>query len=440
MKQKIQKFLAGMLSIFLLTGGLPVQAAYESPEEIALTLKPVSGGRIPEENVHQIYVSPKDAKYGTTLHFGLWFETDPAIVDIAGVNIKLECEGASFVESSFHTPSSIVYPDGQEFTHTDGTVFTTKFQPYCFGRINNMGKYEHGSAFCTANVQEHNLNYVWNYDLNNQDENGNKLFTTKFFGDASDAYSFAEFDIQIAPDTPAGTYPVSFVTNPENLSQSTYLTSDDSYPDVNNPPYYISVSSEMIPTLYGAEIIVERPPQLETAIAPVFRTAEDTNDFSLNDFPEEVTISESGVSRTVKTEELVSVFETGSPNALSMEEPSKILQSELVFDEVTVQDDNGNPAVLEYWIAHKGDVNLDGVVNAKDAALILVYAADAGAGNDAFLTESHDDTEEQFAYFLADIDGEGKENSPLNAMDAARILIYAAMQGSGNQPDWNEIA
>ena len=95
---------------------------------------------------------------------------------------------------------------------------------------------------------------------------------------------------------------------------------------------------------------------------------------------------------------------------------------------------------MEYWIAHKGDVNLDGVVNAKDAALILVYAADAGAGNDAFLTESHDDTEEQFAYFLADIDGEGKENSPLNAMDAAKILIYAAMQGSGNQPDWNEIS
>ena len=135
--------------------------------------------------------------------------------------------------------------------------------------------------------------------------------------------------MEIAPDTFSGTYPVNFITNPEDLSKSTYLTSDDSYPDVDNPPYYVSVSSEMIPTLYGAEIIVERPPQLETAIAPVFRTAEDTNDFSLNDFPEEVTISESGVSRTVKTEELVSVFETGSPSALSMEEPSKILQSEL---------------------------------------------------------------------------------------------------------------
>ncbi|MBR7083709.1 MAG: dockerin type I repeat-containing protein, partial [Oscillospiraceae bacterium] len=307
------------------------------------------------------------------------------------------------------------------------------------GRINNMGNYEHASMFCTANVQEHLLNYLWNYDLNNYDENRNKLFTAKFFGDTSDAYSFAEFDMEIAPDTKAGTYPVNFMTNPEDFSESTYITCDDSYPDLDNPPYYVSVSSEMIPALQGAEIIVEPPPQLETEIIPIFRNAEDSQEFSLQDFPEEVTISESGISKTVKTEELVNIFETGSPASLLMEEPSKILQSELVFDEVNVLDSNGNPAVLEYWIAHKGDVNLDGAVNAKDAALILVYAADAGAGNEAFLTESHDAQEEQFAYFLADIDGEGKEDSPLNAIDASKIMIYSAMCGSGNQPDWKEI-
>ena len=61
------------------------------------------------------------------------------------------------------------------------------------------------------------------------------------------------------------------------------------------------------------------------------------------------------------------------------------------------------------------------------------------AGNEAFLTETHDAVEEQFVYSLGDIDGEGTENSPLNAKDAAKILIYAAMQGSGAIPDWNDI-
>lgn len=440
MKHSIQKIIAGVASIFLLTASIPVQAAYQSPEEVALTLKPVSGGRIPEENPNQIYVSPKDAKNGTTLHFGLWFETDPEIVDIASVNVMLECEGAAFVESSFHTPNSIIYPDGKEFTHTDGTVFTTKFQPYCFGRINNRGNYEHGSAFCTANVQEHLLKYIWNYDLNNQDENGKRLFTAKFFGDSSEAYSFAEFDMEIPPDTFSGTYPVNFITNPEDLSKSTYLTSDDSYPDVDNPPYYVSVSSEMIPTLYGAEIIVEDAFWLEEPILPVFRYAEDTKAFSLSDFPEELTVSENGISQTVKTEEFISIFESGSPSELAMEDSVKVLRSELSLNDIPVLDSEADPAVLEYRIAHKGDVNFDGVVNAKDAALILVYAADAGAGNEPFLTESHDDIEEQFAYFLGDIDGEGAEGSHLNAMDAAKILIYAAMQGSGNQPDWNKIS
>ncbi|MCR4646076.1 MAG: leucine-rich repeat protein [Oscillospiraceae bacterium] len=67
-----------------------------------------------------------------------------------------------------------------------------------------------------------------------------------------------------------------------------------------------------------------------------------------------------------------------------------------------------------------GDVNEDGIVNASDAALILIAAASIGAGEDSGLTES------QMA--AANVNGD----SAINASDAAVVLIYAAAVGAGN--------
>jgi hypothetical protein len=84
-------------------------------------------------------------------------------------------------------------------------------------------------------------------------------------------------------------------------------------------------------------------------------------------------------------------------------------------------------------IAKRGDINLDGSINAKDANEALVYAAKAGTGSDPDLYGGTDAEKEQFGKFIADLNGDGS----INAKDANLILIYAAMFGTGETPDWN---
>jgi len=90
------------------------------------------------------------------------------------------------------------------------------------------------------------------------------------------------------------------------------------------------------------------------------------------------------------------------------------------------------------FIGVKGDVNNDGVANASDAAKILIYAAAVGAGEEDVKIYSADNADlERLAYFLGDTNGESTDNgksasydasveSPLNASDAAQVLIYTA--------------
>lgn len=66
-----------------------------------------------------------------------------------------------------------------------------------------------------------------------------------------------------------------------------------------------------------------------------------------------------------------------------------------------------------------GDVNLDGSINASDAAQILIYAAKVGAGDEPEIPDM---------YYLerADYNHDGS----VNATDAAQVLIYAANEGA----------
>ncbi|MBP0974140.1 MAG: dockerin type I repeat-containing protein [Oscillospiraceae bacterium] len=68
-----------------------------------------------------------------------------------------------------------------------------------------------------------------------------------------------------------------------------------------------------------------------------------------------------------------------------------------------------------------GDVNADRLINASDAALVLIAAANIGAGNDPGLTEVQADN--------ANVNGD----QDINATDAAIILIYAAAVGAGQE-------
>ncbi len=107
------------------------------------------------------------------------------------------------------------------------------------------------------------------------------------------------------------------------------------------------------------------------------------------------------------------------------------------------------PAVGTAYIAVKGDATLTGEADAKDAAIVLTYAAKKGAGMDAYIYSETDAELEAFAYFLTDVTGESEDNgatdslgnagSDCDAKDAAKILVYAAIQGSGKYADWAQI-
>ena len=66
-----------------------------------------------------------------------------------------------------------------------------------------------------------------------------------------------------------------------------------------------------------------------------------------------------------------------------------------------------------------GNVNGDAVINASDAAVILIAAAAVGAGNDSGLTEAQK--------AAADVN----KDKSINASDAAVVLIYSAAVGAG---------
>ncbi len=66
-----------------------------------------------------------------------------------------------------------------------------------------------------------------------------------------------------------------------------------------------------------------------------------------------------------------------------------------------------------------GDFNDDGVINAGDAADVLIFAAELGAGGQDDLTDAQ--------FYAADTDSDGQ----INASDAANILEYAAYVGAG---------
>ena len=69
-----------------------------------------------------------------------------------------------------------------------------------------------------------------------------------------------------------------------------------------------------------------------------------------------------------------------------------------------------------------GDVNLDGTTNASDAAQILIYAAQVGAGQSPKLPDEN-------WFSRADYNEDGE----VSATDAALVLIYAAKQGAGTE-------
>lgn len=80
-----------------------------------------------------------------------------------------------------------------------------------------------------------------------------------------------------------------------------------------------------------------------------------------------------------------------------------------------------------------GDADSDGDVDLSDAAEVLQFYAEQGAGLDPIFgssTEEHD-----LIFPFADVDGDGI----ISIQDASLILTYYARKGAGLEPDWDEL-
>ena len=71
--------------------------------------------------------------------------------------------------------------------------------------------------------------------------------------------------------------------------------------------------------------------------------------------------------------------------------------------------------------------------------LICKLCIASGAGKEAYLYSDTDAEAETFAYFLANVNGTASADSPVDATDAAAVLVYAAASGSGKDITWDEV-
>ena len=80
----------------------------------------------------------------------------------------------------------------------------------------------------------------------------------------------------------------------------------------------------------------------------------------------------------------------------------------------------------DVWIVRRGDMTMDGVVNANDATAILISAASVGTGNGPVIPKGMD---ENAALFAGKYVSGGSPYPTAN--DATAVLIYAAKVGTG---------
>lgn len=429
MKKLVRLTAAGISAAMLLTT-MPVCAVYDSREEIAFSLRALSAGEgvyIPEDHPNLIYVTPEAAAAGVSLHTGIYIETEKPEMIFLSMRLEPDTDSIQFDGENFVNPVHIVSDEPVTYELPDGTTFSTKTTPYCFGNINSIGVYTSGAFSLDVNFksEENALLTTWMHGTNN---------STSFLGGASDTYSFIEFDVSLTPGILPGTHSIDYI---EDLSVVP-LSKGPTYVSTDTTTDMISSYSYIVPTLKGLQIVVGNC-MMEEAVAPVFRFAEDTSSFSPAEFEGELLLGQelhtmpmTAAGLTFSGIQNPAGFDIGMPQQVDVP---------LQYEGMPVLTKDGKPAALQYCIGKRGDADGNGIVDAADAAKILVYAAAKGSG-EARMTNGTD-TEEAFALFLADV----SENAPdaktgmhdPDASDAAMILQYAAIDGSGAVPDWGQI-
>ncbi len=440
MKKIVRRMMASAIAVLLATPALPVNAVYQSSDEIAFALRAIETegcGYIADGNT--VYVSPSAAAAGTSVRIGMYIEAEYA--DLAFLYAKLQSNFniITFNEESYHNPTKTYSDEKITYTLSDGTEFSTRLKPYCLGMINSAGYYQANSFGVTSKFdpEENSMNLTWMYGYGDADST-----SATFLGSRSDEFSFIELELDIAPGTTAGCYPICFVTDDGTEMGATYLTSDDSE---NGESFY----QDIVPTLKNLEIVIPSSDYFIMEHPTAYRWLDDPTPLRGEDFYPEGTIIYKDTAEGFVAEPLD--FSKLSSNVIGMTiqfltDPDEFICGnyfEMYYDgKVLNTPDHYNGSYLFSTVVSglRGDANNDQAVNANDAAAILVYAASRGAGENPTLCGD----DEYTAYFLADVN-EGSRNcgngdgTSLDATDASAILTYAAIAGSGETADWNEI-
>lgn len=97
---------------------------------------------------------------------------------------------------------------------------------------------------------------------------------------------------------------------------------------------------------------------------------------------------------------------------------------------VSIYPMKSNLSIYDYninFISGKGDVNLDGAINASDASIVLTYYANISVGKEYKMSERQLD--------CSDID----RNGIINSLDASYILTFYALKATGKNPKWENV-
>ncbi len=473
----MKKFIGRVAALVLCAGlclpAIPARAAY-TPEEVALSLRPVSNGDYAVvENT--AYLTTGQAEEGASVHMGVYLEADHDDVLILALKLVSENENITFNEESYYNPTASGYTsEPVTYTLSDGTSFSTTFKPFCFGSLTAQGTYK-PNCFGVETSFRQDENALLSMVMNTT--------TMPFFGGSSDELSYIEFDVDIAPGTPAGVYDISFVHDADEDSLGhTYISSD------NGAGGY----DDVFPTLENASIVISD----EAAIVPEqpveqYRSSDDREAVPVEVFfPEDaqVLVAENGVYRSepldrtqltldadaewqYMIDEIRSYSVLGNlhyysekgelfaPYDCYMEMEEMIATGDLdpahrsLFTMLykfryrgVPLSDGSSSAMGVVNVGLRGDANGDAVVDAEDASKVLAYAANRGSGKPASLTGAATTAEasvEKMYYFLADVVGQslscGEDGSMLDATDASTILLYAARIGAGVETEWSEV-
>lgn len=425
------------LAAGLAASAFPVSASYQSADEIAFALRGIETegcGYLVQDNL--VYVAPSAAAAGTSVHIGMFIEAEYADLAILNAEIVSDSPMVTFDPTTYHNPTALYSTEKMTYVTEAGVEFSTRLRPYCFGKINSAGVYQSNSFGVNENFNEENtsFNVMWMHSYTDN------LLSAEFFGSRSDEYSFIELDVNIAAGTQPGEYNLLFasdITEEEPFGQS-FVTSDDSTEEKD-------IYTEMIPTLKDLKIIVPPSDYLATEYPSAYRWLDDATALSGADFFTEDAVMYVGSANGFTAQKLDPSLLDSAVFGLNIQyltDPENFVCGNM-FE---MQYNGSRFCTLDYWTDDylfadvfsgvRGDINEDSTVNAADAAEILVYAAERGAGKENTLSRR--------TYFLADVNegsttcGEN-DGTALDAKDAGAILQYAAVSGTGVTPDWTEI-